>query len=162
MVALFAARNAGIEVSDEAIKKGMNFFIKCQTADGGIGYSSPGGPNATRTAIGLLVFALARQYDTVAFKSALRFLQQGNIHGGHYEYYHEYYLSQALFQADESTWETWNQKNIKRMLSTQRSDGSWLGNHGPAYSTASALLSLAVNYRYLPIYEKDAPAKITN
>lgn len=162
MVALFAARNAGIEVSDEAIKKGMNFFIKCQTPDGGIGYSGPGGPNTTRTAIGLLVFSLARQYDTVAFKSSLRYLQKNNTSAGHYEYYHEYYMSQALFQADESIWESWNQKNIQRMLSTQRSDGSWQGNLGPTYSTASALLSLAVNYRYLPIYEKDSVAKVTN
>ncbi len=156
MVALFAARNAGIMVPEEAIKKGMAFFITCQTPDGGIGYSGPGGPNATRTAIGTLVFALGRQYDSSAFKSALRYIKaapQETI--SHYEYYHEYYMSQALFQADYTAWVEWNTKHIKRMLSKQQRDGSWAGQMGNSFSTSAALLSLALNYRYLPIYEKD-------
>ena len=36
----------------------------------------------------------------------------------------------------------------------QMPDGSWPGNKGAAFSTAGALLSLALNYRFLPIYEK--------
>ena len=57
MVALFAARNAGIGVPEDAINKALKFFASCQTPDGGIGYTGPGGPNAARTSIGALVFA---------------------------------------------------------------------------------------------------------
>jgi hypothetical protein len=33
-------------------------------------------------------------------------------------------------------------------------EGGWNGNYGTTFSTSSALLSLALNYRYLPIYER--------
>ena len=41
-----------------------------------------------------------------------------------------------------------------------QTDGSWLGsgydaNFGPNYSTAMAVLALTVEYRYLPIYQRD-------
>ena len=37
MVALFAARNAGIPVPEKSIQDGLKFFLSCQTADGGFG-----------------------------------------------------------------------------------------------------------------------------
>jgi len=63
-------------------------------------------------------------------------------------------MSQALFQANEELWQLWNKENIRILSASQLSDGSWAGNHGNSYSTAGALLSLALNYRFLPIYEK--------
>jgi len=33
-------------------------------------------------------------------------------------------------------------------------NGSWDGQFGATFSTAASLLSLALNYRYLPIYER--------
>ena len=38
--------------------------------------------------------------------------------------------------------------------SAQAPNGSWLSDHSAAYSTSAALLSLALNYRFLPIYEQ--------
>ena len=35
MVALFAARNAGLPIPDEAIKKGQAFLKRCRGSDGG-------------------------------------------------------------------------------------------------------------------------------
>jgi len=63
-------------------------------------------------------------------------------------------MSQALFQANDELWQEWNKDNIRLLSVTQLGDGSWAGNHGNAYSTAGALLSLALNYAFLPIYEK--------
>jgi hypothetical protein len=37
---------------------------------------------------------------------------------------------------------------------TQQADGSFKGQHGPAISTSMSLLALALNYRFLPIYER--------
>jgi hypothetical protein len=70
MVALLAARNAGVAVPDEAIDKGIKYFLKMQTPEGGFGYSSPSGPNAARTAIGCLILALAKEKDTKPFQAA--------------------------------------------------------------------------------------------
>ena len=40
MVALLAARNAGMAVPEEAIQNGLKFFLSCQTPEGGFGYRS--------------------------------------------------------------------------------------------------------------------------
>jgi hypothetical protein len=51
-------------------------------------------------------------------------------------------------------WNSWNFQNFKRLQSTQKDNGSWNGNYGQTFATSAALLSLALNYRYLPIYER--------
>ncbi|HVY69599.1 MAG TPA: prenyltransferase/squalene oxidase repeat-containing protein, partial [Verrucomicrobiae bacterium] len=68
MVALFAARNAGISVPEEAIQNGIKYMLKMQTSEGGLGYTSAVAPNAARTAIGCLVLALAKEKNTKAFE----------------------------------------------------------------------------------------------
>jgi hypothetical protein len=71
-----------------------------------------------------------------------------------YREYNLYYVSQAYFHAGPQYWREWNLRNIKSLSSTQNADGSWDGQFGTAFSTAGSLLSLALNYRYLPIYER--------
>ena len=51
-------------------------------------------------------------------------------------------------------WEEWNAANIKRMMASQQENGGWTGNFGGSFATSASLLSLALNYRYLPIYER--------
>jgi len=156
MVGLFAARNAGLNVPDEAIEKGLKFYKNCQDPSGGIGYSGRDGPNTTRTAIGMLVFTLARQKDSTFYKNASRYFKANIAGQSSYPFYHEYYAAQAAFHSDEATWQAWNAANITRMLRMQDpASGAWnSGGYGTTFSTAGALLSLALNYRYLPIYER--------
>lgn len=154
MVALFAARNAGIPVPEEAIRKGIRFYLDCQGGDGGFGYTAASGSNNTRTAIGTLVLAMARQKNSPAFKSALRYLRTDPYQQLEHPFYFEYYAAQAFFQADPTAWQDWNRVNAKRLAETQDDDGSWDGAQGRTFSTGAALLSLALNYRFLPIYER--------
>ena len=157
LVALFAARNAGVDVPESAIAKGLNFIASCQRSDGSIGYTGPGDSSPPRSAIGALVFHLQREEESVAGQKAYRFLQTYglNAHGGSYHFYYIYYAAQAHFHANISEWQKWNAANIKQLVATQSADGSWnMGSHGPEFSTSMALLSMALNYRYLPIYER--------
>jgi len=154
MVALYAARNAGIGVPDEALDKGLRFFLNCQSGDGGIGYTSPGGSNGPRTAIGALVFTLAKKKSSETYKAMMTFLNQGNVSGGNYYHYFLYYASQSYFHASERLWEEWNRINLRVLQSSQNEDGSWESNYGATFGTACSLLSVALNYRYLPIYER--------
>jgi len=156
MVALFAARNAGIGVPDKSIKKALQFFQECQSGNGGFGYTGGGDSSSSgpRCAIGTLVLALAKQKSTTSFKSAFRSLQQISGSEDSYAHYFEYYAAQAYFHADMEPWKTWNDANIKKLKTAQNQDGSWPGNMSPTFATSSALLSLAVNYRFLPIYER--------
>lgn len=155
LVALFAARNAGIGVPEPAIDKALAFYRRVQNSDGGFGYANRGSSNLPRSAIGVLAFALAKRRESSECKAGVRYLAQRLFDKeSSYYYYYIYYVSQALFQADVDVWRKWNEYNIRNLASLQSPDGSWLGRNGPAFSTSAALLSLAVNYRYLPIYER--------
>ena len=155
MVTLFAARNAGIAIPDEAIRNGLIYLNTNRSGDGSYGYTSAAGGKPTLTAIGVLCLSLAKERDSKGYRASLEYLKKNlDFRDSNYPYYFEYYMSQALFHADDATWKEWNARNIRYLSIIQGPDGSFPGNQGPAFSTAGALLSLALNYRYLPIYEK--------
>ncbi|MCU0795109.1 MAG: terpene cyclase/mutase family protein [Akkermansiaceae bacterium] len=155
LVALFGAKNAGLGVPDEAIRKGLAYMARCRSSDGSYGYTSAGNGKPTLTAIGVTCLALAKEKEGKGFASSLKFLKDNiDFRDQHYPYYFEYYMSQALFHADEAAWNEWNTKNQRYLSTLQRPNGSWPGDKGDAFNTAGALLSLALNFRYLPIYEK--------
>ena len=157
MVALVAARNAGLGVPEEALEKGLKFYRSCQTGDGGFGYTNNSGTSQPRAAIGTLVFALTRRKDTPEFKAAFRNLQQISATEEatlNYFFYYLYYAAQAHFHGSMDDWKVWNARVVKLVEQRQQADGSWDDRQGPAFSTSTALLVLAVNYRLLPIYER--------
>jgi prenyltransferase beta subunit len=156
LVALLAARNAGIPVPNKNIDKALKYLASCRASNGGYGYTSKSGGKSTLTAIGSLCMSLAKKKDEKSFDTVTRYLTSRIESGGHhYLFYHEYYMAQALFHANEEEWEKWNEKNSKVMTASQNPDGGWsdprLGRSG---ATGLALLSMALNYRFLPIYEK--------
>ena len=155
IVALLAARNAGIAVPDQAIEQGLAYLKRCRSPQGGIGYTSPSGAKPTLTAIGVTCFALAKQKEGKGFAASVEYLRENiTYRDRYYPYYFEYYMSQALFHADQALWENWNSKNIRYLSAAQNRDGSWPDTKGAHFATSGALLSLALNYRFLPIYEK--------
>ncbi|QTN34003.1 terpene cyclase/mutase family protein [Akkermansiaceae bacterium] len=155
IVSLFAARNAGISVPDDSIKKALAYMNSCRGGDGSYGYTSSAGGKPTLTAIGSLCLSLAKEKDSKGYAASLSYLKKNlDYRDRYYPYYYEYYMSQALFHADADAWADWNARNIRYLGTIQSADGSFPGNQGQAFSTAGALLSLALNYRYLPIYEK--------
>lgn len=155
-VALIAARNAGVKVPDKNIEDALKFFTDCQNpGSGDIGYMPRSGSHGgSTTAIGTAAFAYARKKDQPTFNKALKALKANDEGGGGYPFYFEYYAAQAYFQGDFKQWQDWNDKQVKRLTETQGDDGSWDGGLGPGTCTAMGLLSIALNYRYLPIYER--------
>ncbi len=153
LVALLAARNSGIGVPQKNLDKALTFYKKSQTNDGGIGYTNAYGPNNIRTAIGILVYALAKKKGDV-LKNATKYLKNQPGKSESHFYYFSYYNSQALFRTDPKYWAKWNEIQINILKQRQLENGSWSGQNGTPFSIATALLSLALNYRYLPIYER--------
>ena len=158
LVALLAARNAGLEVPDKNIEKALEYFAKATLDDGTVMYSlgSSSGDSDARSGISCLVFALARRRDSDEHRSTLEYLSErmensaGNRNAA-WPHYTRYYVAQALFQGDLEAWEKWNELNTLSLSETQGDDGN-LG--GDPYSTAMCMLSMALNYRFLPIYER--------
>lgn len=158
IVALLAARNAGIEVPDTNIEKSVNLLTTSTDESGSVAYQVGGtgfafGDSLARSSIACLCLAIAKQKDSDAFRATLKHLTAriDQPPSGAWPYYTRYYMAQALFQGDSDAWEKWNQVNTDILQQDQRDDGS-IG--GSTYSTAMSLLSMALNYRFLPIYER--------
>jgi len=157
-VALVAARNAGLRVPDQAIDQALKFYSDCQVpGDGSIGYlPGSGASGGATTAIGVAVYSYARKRENPVFAKAFKSLKETDSRSvsGSYPFYYEYYASQAYFQSDVTLWQAWNDHRVRQLIDTQNEDGSWDAGMGSGISTAFGLLSIALNYRYLPIYER--------
>ena len=159
LVGLLAARNAGIEVPDQAIDRALAYYRQCTGPEGSVGYSGGvgGGPgdSTARSSIATLVYAIARRKDLKEYKATIEYLRhdrgQGHNHNDEYTFY---YQAQALYQGDPDKWEKWNKGQIRRLKQMQQADGSFASQFGPAYGTSMGLLVMALNYRFLPIYER--------
>ena len=159
IVALLAARNAGMAVPQKNIARALNYFQRCQGEDGGIGYTKRGGGNMARTSIGALVYAIGRQRYESCYKKSVEYIikNSDSTGAGEHNYsYMIYYQAQAYFQSDMKVWWDWNKRQTAVVKRAQAKDGGiyFSDTNGPEFSTAMSLLSLALNYRYLPIYER--------
>ena len=160
LMGLLAARNAGIDVPDDSIDGAMEYMKSMTSAESGeVGYSGLGGlgESGARTAIACLVFSIGKRKHWAELEGTKKYLADhldvsAQQNWGEYE---RYYKAQALFQADYESWEKWNRNTTQELRNMQTDEGQ-IGNsdHGPAYSTSMSLLALALNYRFLPIYER--------
>lgn len=160
LMGLLAARNAGMAVPDKSIDGALEYMKSMtSTADGTVGYSGLGGLGGSdaRTAIACLVFSIGKRTEWEERAATRQYLidKLDTGTGAGWAEYDRYYKAQALFQADYESWQKWNQSTIQTLRAMQQADGQ-IGNspHGAAYSTSMALLALALNYRFLPIYER--------
>ena len=162
LMGLLGARNAGIEFPDETIDRAIDYFASMTAPDGRVGYSSPGGGSDATTSIGTLVMAIARRKEMPQFvkaADAIKQASQGGRNDGGYPNYTRYYRAQALFQADVEAWKEWNSKVVSEIKAQRRPDGGLVSgangmDGGEFAGTSLSLLALAVNFRFLPIYER--------
>jgi hypothetical protein len=166
LMGLLAARNSGIEVPDETIDRAMKYYVSMTGGNGNVGYSGGAG-NGTEatTSIGVLVFSIARRQALPQYKAAKAYLEKTSAGGavvgnrqmgvrGQGSSYEHYYRAQALFQCDVAAWEKWNAALVKVLKSQQAKDGSFAMTYGAEVDTPLTLLALAVNYKFLPVYER--------
>lgn len=160
LVGMLAARNAGIAVPDDTVDKAVEYFEFMTNKDGTVGYmSSPAsayGNSMARSSIGTLVLAMAKRKDSKAYAATRDYIVDNlELEYDTHIYYGRYYMAQALFQSDYDAWKKWNRILIERSQDEQNDDGS-IGNstYGKSYATGISLLSLALNFRFLPVYER--------
>jgi hypothetical protein len=158
MVGLLAARNAGIEVPDESIDRAVAYYKSMTSDSGQVAYAGGIGgfdESIARISIGTLVYAVARRKDLPQYDAALNHLKQNlEAEPGPYLEYARYYEAQALFQGDVEAWEKWNRLLVRTLKESQQADGSFQGQFGNELGTSMSLLALALNYKFLPIYER--------
>jgi Squalene-hopene cyclase C-terminal domain len=163
VVALRAAKDAGCSVSDEPIQRAVNYVKACAVKTGG-GFSYQAGrgdANNPRTGVGILSLELCGEHEAPeSMAGADYLLAHPPSWSSDYFFYETYYAPSALFQLGERYFPEYYTKLVAILLEHQEGDGSWLaanGNDrtgGRAYCTAMAALALAIEYRYLPIYQR--------
>jgi hypothetical protein len=162
VMALRAARNAGLFVPNETIERSIEYVKKSQNADGGFMYMlEMGGESAfPRSAAGVVALYSAGVYEGPEVAKGLDYLVQFLPHEGlvrrennYYEYGH-YYAAQAMWQAGGARWQKWFPAVRDDLIGRQRADGSWMAAFGAEYATAMCLLTLQVPNNLLPIFQR--------
>jgi hypothetical protein len=171
IMALRAARNAGIDVPKSKVDKCVEYVKGCQDkGQGWFRYMRNGGGGGgaqgfARTAAGVAALNSAGIYKGAEVAAGVRFLRSqkpGNgARGGdflsrpdmHYFYGH-YYAVQVMWTAGGEVWDEWFPAIREELLAAQRRDSSWQDQICAHYATAMALLILQVPNNYLTIFQK--------
>ncbi len=158
IMALRAARNAGIYVDKAVVDAAVEYVRQSQNPDGGFRYMlTSGGSAFARSAAGVATLQYAGIYEGEEIERGLRYVSRykppTEIDVAHY-YYGHYYASQAMYLAGNDYWGKWFPAVRAELLQMQSPDGSWRGQAGDEYGTAMALIVLQMPNRLLPIFQK--------
>ena len=160
IMALRAARNAGLFVPRQTVDRCIEYVKKSQNADGGFMYMLQSGQSAfPRSAAGVVALFSAGIYEGPEIEKGLAYLMEhlprGNAFSreSHYFYGH-YYAVQAMWHAGGQYWQQWYPAIRDELLARQRADGSWMDSICPEYGTAMACIILQMPNNYLPIFQR--------
>ena len=168
VMALRAARDAGVKVEKEVIDKAVVYVRQCQNPDGGFSYMlTPGGGGGSafpRSAAGVAALYYAGVFEGDELKRGLEYIRRftpGRAAavgmGAHY-YYGQYYAVQAMFLAGGDYWAQWYPAIRDELIAKQdKTTGSWPPEISDDYSTACALIILQMPNRYLPVFSGKGP-----
>ncbi len=162
VLALRAARDIGCDVPAEAIDRAIHYVKMCSDRkQNGFAYQPGNSPTPTLTGCGITCLEVCGEHHSVeALAGAKWLVTHPLVERSAYFYYGVYYTGVGLFKiGGESA--TRNYEHLTGLLlPIQRPDGAWNPQHGSEkqagriYSTSLAVLALAVEYRYLPIYQR--------
>lgn len=165
LMALRAAKNLGCDVPPERIEMAVEFINRCHDPSSG-GYRYLPGAQVTAACTGTSILGLelcGKEYhrSPTSLRAGAYLLRNDLTRSrGHY-YYGVYYCSQAMFQLGDNYWNSFRSRLHEQLLPNQNANGSWAGRasddvmFGPNYCTSMSVLALTVEYRLLPIYQRD-------
>jgi len=167
VMALRAARNAGIYVPPEKIDRAIDYLKKCQNPDGGFKYilvplgESPSAfPRSAAAVVGLYCAGVKEIDEGPEVRQGLKYLmqfipQRGVERRDAYYFYGHYYAVLAMWQAGGGSWARWYPAIRDELVSRQQPGGFWVDpSICNEFATAMACLILGVPNNYLPIFQR--------
>ena len=164
--ALRAARNSGLKVDPEVIKRAIEYVRHSQAEDGSFRYAI----GHEETSVALTAAAIStlnatgiysgkevlRGYDSIQRELSEREAGSEKAVAPAFPFYERLYLAQAYWQhPDRSLFETWFAAERRLLITSQQDSGAWTGSpFGAAYATASNALVLALPENLLPIFQR--------
>jgi len=165
LMALRAAKNAGIYIDKSIVDKCVEYIKGCRLPDGGFMYQKgrpASGSLFPRSAAAIVGLYSAGIYEGEIIEKGLKFLmrylptagQRNNSdpRADHY-YYGHYYAALAMWTAGGNYWNEWFPA-IRKELLAKRNQGVWDDYNGTAFGTAMACIILQLPNNYLPIMQK--------
>jgi squalene cyclase len=160
VMALRAAKNSGLHVPDETMKKAIGYISRCyHPQSGGFSYMPGQAPGFARTAAGTCVLQLTGEYKAREIPKAIQYLKD-NFNSPQHFWYGHYYAAHSMHQVGGRDWEEWYERIRRLLLPRQSPDGSWNAREhdregvGPVYQTSIAVIILSVPANYLPIFQR--------
>lgn len=167
IMALRAARNAGVSVKTGTIDRAKKYLLE-MTTDGGwyqYNYHSRSGHNSSAlTGAGMYMLGALGLYDEPKYQKGIQNLLNSapflggkpNVDQGWTSWYNytSFYASLAIYQYGGADWSKWYTALREELIKRQSTEGLWTGDsYGGIYS-AFAVLTLQLPYRYLPIFQE--------
>ncbi len=165
VAALRAARDAGIVVDVDVIRRAQEYVKRSQLENGLFAYEL-GDPEA-HTSVALTAAAVSTLYslgeyasevvdigiDAIWRELALRDSEDKTPRFPHYE---RLYLAQAFWQnTDPTHFERWSETEFRNVLADQEPDGRWLdAQYGDGYATAINCLVISMSEGLLPVFQR--------
>lgn len=160
MMALRAARNAGIAVPKETIDGAVDYVRRSQNADGGYMYRLTGGESRfPLTAAAVVALYSAGIYQGNEIDAAIAFLKANaaanmSFDRNSFFYYAHYYSAQAFWHRGGQEWRQWYSQLKRAMLNLHNAQGGWFDYTSLEYGTAMACLALNMPRSVLPIFQR--------
>ena len=153
LMALVAARNAGVEVPIATIEKTVSYLKRCQNPDGGFRYlAAQAGSGFPRSAAALAASMAASKLVKAGIlpdvakgtEYVMGFLPDAGAPGksGGFFLHGHYYAGQALGIGGGDKFERWRKACEADLLGSQKEDGSWADQMAPELATSEACLIL--------------------
>jgi len=159
LMALRAARNAGVYVPASTVERGVSYLLACQNRDGGFRYQPDSAPNSRFPLSAAAVVALFNAgEDYPELSAAIDYLKRQfavrlRPDGSPYYLYAHYYSVQAFRHIGGPLWRQAYTDLRDVLLEQQRGDGSWFEHPCSLYATAMACLILNMPRSVLPIFQ---------
>ncbi|MEK7412304.1 MAG: prenyltransferase/squalene oxidase repeat-containing protein [Planctomycetota bacterium] len=169
LMALRAAKDAGMAVPKEVIDAGITYVKACHNGrgkgrDGGFTYGMYASESGwARTGAGITSLQVAGNYKANEVSEGVEYLMTFKPVGAKTENdnwaYGSYYTTMGMYQAQslgawgKKAWSQFYPAMTAWVIGRQKPDGRW-DDGPPVYATAMPLLVLAIPCRYLPIYQR--------
>ncbi len=164
LMALRAAKNAGVYIDKSVVDKAVKYIRGCRQTDDGFAYiKGQTGSAFPRTAAAVVGLYSAGIYEGVEITGGLDYLSRfrprgaklggADIRAEHYFYGH-YYAALAMWTAGGTFWADWFPAIRNELLIRRDGQNVWSDFFGTAYATAMACIILQLPNNYLPIMQK--------
>jgi hypothetical protein len=160
IMALRAARNAGLAVPKQTVDSAVDYVRRSQNPDGGFAYQLRGGESRfPLTAAAVVALFNAGQPAGEDVQQGLQYLlknfaSNNSLERNNFFFYAHYYSMQAFWLVGGTQWSDWYSQLKRPLLAMRNGRGAWFDYNSTEYGTAMACLILNMPRTVLPIFQR--------